>query len=221
MTIRLFLVRHGESIWNAERRIQGRADPSLSDLGTRQAAALSDAFRSRPIDVVMCSSLVRAHVTAAAIGAPHGLEPRVETALSEIHLGSREGQRSDTVGALPSDLSGDRAIQGGETWPPDGETLHQAWRRVAPVIDGIVSSHSDATIVLVTHSIIGRIVICHLLGAGLELVPHLKLKLASVSMVRCDEHGAVLERLGDTNHLRRLDASGAPAHSTALASGRR
>ena len=58
-----------------------------------------------------------------------------------------------------------------------------------------------ATVVLVTHSIIGRVLLCHLLGAGLELVPRLKLKTGSISLVRLHDGGAVLERLGDVSHL--------------------
>ncbi len=221
MTTRLFLVRHGESVWNAARRLQGQANPPLSDLGNRQVVALAEAFRTLPIDVVLCSPLVRARVTAEAIGALHGLQPRPEDAFREVNLGVWEGQPSCTVGIQPGDTSGDGAIQGVRGWPPDGETLHEALQRVAPVVEAIVAGHSHATIVLVTHSVVGRVALCHLLGAGMELVPHLKLKLASITMLRVDEHGAVLERLGDTSHLRHLHASGASAPAIALASGNR
>ena len=61
--------------------------------------------------------------------------------------------------------------------------------------------HRGATVVLVTHSIIGRVLLCRLLGAGLELVPRLTLKTASISLVRLHDGGTVLERLGDVSHL--------------------
>lgn len=220
MTTRLFLVRHGESVWNAEGRLQGQADPPLSDLGNRQAAALAEAFRARAIDVIYCSPLARARVTADTISMPHGRQPRIESALREIHLGAWQGRPSASVGIQPGDLSGDRAIQGVSGWPPDGEPLQAALQRVAPSLDAIIARHPGATVVLVAHSIVGRVALCHLLGAGLELVPRLKLKLASITMLRIDQSGAVLERLGDTGHLRNLDTSKGWAYGFALAESR-
>jgi broad specificity phosphatase PhoE len=68
-------------------------------------------------------------------------------------------------------------------------------------------------IALVTHSIIGRVLLCHFLQTSLELVPRLKLKKASITTLRVQNDGAVLEALGDTAHLRSLADSqrgGAP-----------
>ncbi|HLJ67322.1 MAG TPA: histidine phosphatase family protein [Chloroflexota bacterium] len=210
MSTRLFIVRHAESVWNAAQRIQGQADPPLSPEGRRQAEALAEVLSPRPISAVYSSPLRRAHLTAAAIAAPHELEPRLEAALREIHLGEWQGlpfsqsvgellpARPDWTAEAPEDESpDDPAMQA-----PGGESLAQGLERVAPVLTLLASRHRGETIVLVTHSVIGRVALSHLLGMGLGLVPRLKLKVASISMVRIDEDGAVLERLGDTGHLR-------------------
>jgi probable phosphoglycerate mutase len=86
--------------------------------------------------------------------------------------------------------------------PPGGETLAEANARAAQAVATMTEQHRDATIVLVTHSILGRVLLCHWLGVDLIVVPRLKLKTASISVIRLDQHGAVLERLGDTGHLR-------------------
>lgn len=79
--IRLLLVRHGQSIWNAERRWQGSADPPLSADGRAQALALADALRDENVDSVVSSDLIRARETAEIVMAELGLtdlliEPR-------------------------------------------------------------------------------------------------------------------------------------------------
>ena len=200
MSTRLFLVRHCESIWNAERRVQGQADAPLSTRGMQQASALAGALRTRRLAAVYCSPLARAHETAAHISAPHGLSPCVEDALRELNLGAWQGQ---TSAALHTDTSLYR------TWhtnpmtvrPPSGETLREALTRVGPAVEAVVARHACATVVLATHSIVGRVLLCHLLGTGLELVPRLRLKKASISVVRLEDGRAVLERLGDISHL--------------------
>ncbi len=198
MSTGLFLVRHGESAWNAVGRLQGQADPPLSARGIHQAYALAAACGARPPAAIYCSPLTRAHTTASYIAAAHGLRPRVATAFQEVHLGRWQGVQPNAWNADT------RACY--EAWraapalvtPPGGEALGDVRARVAPVLDALVDHHPDARVVVVTHSIVGRVALCHLLGASLDLVPRLKLK---ITLVRLDAGGAVLERLGDTGHL--------------------
>jgi alpha-ribazole phosphatase/probable phosphoglycerate mutase len=201
MSTRLFLVRHGESVWNAEGRTQGQADPPLSVRGLAQSNALAEALGPRPLAAVYCSPLRRARDTAWRIAAPHGLQTQVLDALSELHLGHWQGR---PLGDLESWEDGGAATW--ETEPPGGETLAEARARVAPAIDALIEAHRGETLVVVAHSIIGRVMLCHLLQTGLDLVPRLKLKQASISLVRLEGEHAVLERLGDTGHLRAVHA---------------
>jgi broad specificity phosphatase PhoE len=205
---RLFLVRHGETTWNAERRIQGRTEAPLSVRGQRQAYAVAAALQSRRVVAVYCSGLRRAYDTAACVGAAHRLEPRVTTALREVDLGAWQEQIPDSL--PPEERARYRAWHDAPaaTRPPGGETLAETLRRVAPAVDGILAAHRGQTVVLVTHSIAGRVALCHLLGFGVEMVPRFKLKMASISLVRVYRGVAVLERLGDVCHLVTLDAPG-------------
>jgi broad specificity phosphatase PhoE len=201
MSTRLFLVRHGESIWNAEGRLQGQADAPLSMRGVQQAGALARALSTRPLAAIYTSPLRRAQATATAIGHFQGLEPLVVDALREMHLGCWQGHITADLGQ--DDLDGIWARDQGITAlaPPDGETLGDAATRVGPAIDNILASHRYGSVVVVAHSIIGRIMLCHLLDTSLDLVSRLKLKQASITLLRLDEAGVVLERLGDTCHL--------------------
>src|SRR5712691_3796041 len=88
---RVYLIRHGQSVWNAEGRFQGQADSVLSDLGRTQAARLSDALADVPLEAVYSSPLSRARLMAEAIAAPHRLSVVPVDDLREIGLGVWEG----------------------------------------------------------------------------------------------------------------------------------
>lgn len=218
MTTRLFLVRHGESIWNAEGRVQGQADPPLSALGRWQADTLTAALRQFPVAAVYTSTLLRASETAECIAAPHALVPLAHEAWREVHLGAWEGR-------LRSDLmrdSGTRQLYA--AWdrdpsavrPPGAEALASARARAHLPMAALAASHPNATVVLVTHSLLGRILLCHLLGADSSMVARLKLKVASITLVRLGNEAPVLERLGDTSHLRMPAVPSAEPSRTAV-----
>jgi broad specificity phosphatase PhoE len=202
---RLYLVRHGETVWNAQRRIQGRAESPLTTRGHRQANAVATALGARSVVAVYCSALRRAYDTAAYIGAAHEVLPRITAALRETDLGMWQGQIPDEMPAEERTPYRAWHQDPAATRPPGGETLTEVLHRVRPAVDGILAAHRGQTIVLVTHSIAGRVALCHLLGACVEMVPRFKLKMASISLVRVDQDGAVLERLGDVSHLAALN----------------
>jgi probable phosphoglycerate mutase len=87
----LYLIRHGESLYNAEGRIQGQSDVALSPLGLRQAGAIADALAEEQIDAVFASPLRRAMQTAEPIAARLGLSIRADDRLKEIHAGIFQG----------------------------------------------------------------------------------------------------------------------------------
>src|SRR5215831_9704928 len=87
----LYLVRHGESLFNHERRIQGQSDVELSPLGHRQSAAVAATFKDVSIDAIYASPLRRALETAQPIATQLGLEIRRDDRLKEINAGMFQG----------------------------------------------------------------------------------------------------------------------------------
>src|SRR3712207_672560 len=87
----LLLIRHGETDWNAEKRLQGHLDIPLNATGLRQADALGKALRDEAIDAVISSDLQRAVRTAEPIARSHGISIRIETSLRERCYGALEG----------------------------------------------------------------------------------------------------------------------------------
>ena len=115
----LLLARHGETDWNRELRIQGSSDIELNELGRRQARFLAQELTDVDLDAIYSSDLSRAHATAAAVAATHGLSVKLDPWLRERSFGSWEGLTRDDVAAFPS---GSRH---------DGESDEQVRARVA------------------------------------------------------------------------------------------
>jgi probable phosphoglycerate mutase len=115
----LTLVRHGESTWNADHRLQGQQDPPLSDAGREQARQLAPLVRSLgiPPERVVASDLSRARETAELLGLEPGL---VDPRWREIDVGEWGGKTAAEVdaesGELPNWRGGPRTAPGGETW---------------------------------------------------------------------------------------------------------
>jgi len=165
------LVRHGESTWNAEHRLQGQADPPLSDLGREQAAALAPFIDGLP-DRRLSSDLARAVETAELIGlagAPTDARWR------EIDIGDWAGHTLDEL-----DAEHVAAWRRGEAAPPNAETWPQFQARVAAAVDEL----RGEDVLVVTHGGCVRAATAHLTGAD----PHALAPPANASLTVI-EHG--------------------------------
>jgi broad specificity phosphatase PhoE len=150
---RLLLVRHGQSVWNADGRWQGQADPPLSELGEQQAAAA--ATRLDGIAAVYSSDLVRAHRTAEILAARLGTTPVVDPRLRERHAGSWEGRtRVEIEAEWPGYLGSGRRPEGYE---PDESVLARAVHAL-----GAIAAVNDGDVLVVTHGGVVRTLERHL-----------------------------------------------------------
>lgn len=151
----ILLIRHGETAWNAVRRLQGHLDVPLNAEGERQAAALGRALQSEPLDAIYASDLQRARQTALAIAAPRGMEVRIEPGLRERCFGGFEGLMYAEIGArYPQAYAAwkarelDAPLPQGERSP---ETLRAFFERAVTAITGIVAGSGHRKIALVSH----------------------------------------------------------------------
>ena len=139
----ILLVRHGETDWNVERRVQGHSDTPLNDTGREQARALGAELAGEPIDAVYSSDLLRAHETANIVAGPRGLEVTALRELRERNFGTWEGLTDAEVFAqFP------RAAHG--HWG-DAETKYQMATRVSDAIKSIAEAHPDGCVLLISH----------------------------------------------------------------------
>jgi broad specificity phosphatase PhoE len=153
----LYFVRHGETDWNAERRLQGQLDIPLNDLGRRQSVRCGDILRGlfaaggRTADdfAFMSSPLLRARATMEIIRAGLGLAPHdyaTDARLAEMSFGRWEGLTYQEITALDRAVLANRERDKWNFRPPDGESYAQLFSRVkdwhAGVTgDAVVAAH--------------------------------------------------------------------------------
>ena len=136
MKTKLLLIRHGETAWNAEHRIQGQLDIPLSPLGILQSARLAECLANEPIDAVYSSGQSRAWLTAAPLAARLGLEVIAEPRLRERSFGIFEGLTLDEIAErYPAEFMKWRERD--PAWRPEGGESGQQ------LIDRVMSAVTD------------------------------------------------------------------------------
>lgn len=153
MTRRLILMRHGETFYNATRRMQGQMDTELSDVGRAQAEAVAEFLADKGIGRIVSSDLQRAHDTALAVARRIGAEVTQDSRLRETHLGLWQGRNHEEV---DREFPGARALwRHDANWaPPEGETRIEVAARARAVIDELMDSYDrwdDSTVLVVAH----------------------------------------------------------------------
>jgi broad specificity phosphatase PhoE len=139
----ILLVRHGETDWNAERRVQGHSDTPLNETGRAQAQALADELAGEALDAVFSSDLLRAHETARIVAQGRGLDVTAMRDLRERHFGTWEGLTDDEIFArFPQAANG--------KWG-DGESREEMADRVFRALEGIAESHAGGRVLVVSH----------------------------------------------------------------------
>ena len=149
---RIIAVRHGETAWNVDTRIQGLRNIPLNEQGTWQAERLAQALRGHaPFAAIYSSDLQRTMDTATPIGGATGMQVTPEPGLRERGFGEFEGLTfSELERHSPMDTV--RWRQRDPDWaPPGGETLRTVRERITATVDRLAERHLGEQIVLVTH----------------------------------------------------------------------
>lgn len=139
----LLLARHGESDWNALRRVQGHTDRPLTARGHEQARALAEELDGEELDAVYASDLARALDTARAVADRRGLGVLPLPELREKHFGSWEGLTDDEVNERHPEA---RLGHWG-----DGETPEELSARIFAALGRIAAAHPGGRVLVVTH----------------------------------------------------------------------
>jgi probable phosphoglycerate mutase len=203
----LYLIRHGESTFNAEGRIQGQSEAPLSELGRRQGEAAADALAGRPIDAVYSSPLCRALETARPIATRHQLTTLTDPRLMEINAGVFEGHlRSELTVTQPVELA--RWLGGDEDFViPGGESRRQLMQRGCAVLRSIAASGHDE-VVVVAHGGLLTATLRALLEM-LQPLPPFSLQNGSITRLQADPQGHFSSlALNETGHLAGIGITG-------------
>ena len=200
-TTRLLLIRHGETAWNAEGRIQGQLDPPLSDRGKRQAALLAERLAREEIAAVYSSDLGRARATAEVMAAALRLPVELAPGLREAHFGQWQGLTGAEIRMeYPEEYRLWREDSLAHR-PPCGERIEALQERSLAAADEILEAHVGQSVAVVAHGGPIRCLVCGLLELPLALYPRLRVDNGGITRIWVGERGPVLASFNDTCHL--------------------
>jgi alpha-ribazole phosphatase len=202
--MRLILVRHGETTFNAQRRFTGQSDVPLSPLGMQQAAALATCLATEHLDVIVASDLERTQVTAKAIARYHRLPVLEDINLREMALGQWEGYTYDEVLAKDANLVAQWRADPDAFAPPGGETVAQLRERCTMSLRRWQTQYSEAVVLWVTHGGFIGVLLCHVLDIDLRRRWQFRHDNASISELYVSGERITIVRLNETAHIRSL-----------------
>ena len=200
---RWFLVRHGETSWNREGRIQGHSDVALSEPGRCQMRRMAARLAGYEFSTIYSSDLARARDSALAIVDGRGVSVEIDSDLREFSYGKWEGLAIGEVESRSGrDLS--ERINSGDTIfaAPGGEDTAAVVKRVRRFYARAVKRHNpDEELLIVAHGGPLRALAVCLLDFADDYFWRFGLDCASLSIISHQPGGSVLELWNDTNHL--------------------
>lgn len=147
----MLAIRHGETAWNREGRLQGHLNLPLNALGELQARRLGQALAEQPLQAIYASDLDRARVTAQHLAAPHGLPVVLDARLRERGFGQFEGKRWVDIESGWPDVALHWRQRTPEFEPSGGESLNRFHARCVAAVSELAAAHAGATIAIVAH----------------------------------------------------------------------
>lgn len=202
MSLKIYLLRHGETEYSQRGAYCGSLDAELTAEGQQMAQTFAEAYRGIPWSDVYVSPMKRAISTAKPLCDAVGLPMQMREGLREIDYGAWEDREQDYVRQHyePDYIR----WQTDPAWnpPTDGETAIQIAARALPVITEIESKYTDGNVLVVSHKATIRIILCSLLAIDVgRYRDRINALAASVSIIKFGTYGPMLEVLGDRNYM--------------------
>ena len=201
MTTRFIVVRHGETEWNVQHRIQGNGDSPLTSRGREQADAIAERLARESFDALIASDLGRALQTAERIARRTGHPVVPDARLRERHFGEGEGMTYDEIDRrFPGAFSRTRQMDP-DYRPPGGETRREFHERIVRAFEALADEHEGGRIVVVAHG--GVLAALYRLIHGIPIVqPHtIPISNAAYNAIAFEADRWVLEAWDDVAHL--------------------
>ena len=195
----LILVRHGETLWNKEKRVQGISDIELSEFGLKQAERLAECLKSMEIEAIHSSPLKRAYQTAETIARFHEVEIEKEWCLRELDQGDFEGLTFSELWEKHSSFLRKWIADPASVVMPNGESLEELQTRAWGVIEEIIEQSKNTLVV--SHNFTITTILCKFKKISPSKFRNLRVDVASKTFVEISDDGAVVKLLNDTCHL--------------------
>ena len=198
---RVCIIRHGETDWNVDKRIQGHTDIPLNETGRAQALAMAFNAAHQRFHAIYSSDLVRAHETATALAQREDEAVRLLPQLRERHYGLFQGLTAEEGASLHPAAYAHYVARDLDYDFEGGESLRRFAERVSEAIAWLVRHHGGQTIAAVSHSGVLDVVYRRATGRTLSAPRDFAIPNCALNWFRFDGQGWHLEAWGDRHHL--------------------
>ncbi|MFC1961765.1 histidine phosphatase family protein [Chloroflexota bacterium] len=196
----IFIVRHGETAWNVAEVFRGRLDVELNETGRRQTELLAEYLVGQGIAAVYASPLARARQTAAPLAQRCGLDLKIEPGLIDLDFGRWQGLSHQEVKEKFRELYRVWQYHPEQVRMPEGESLEEVRERALALVNDMLPQQ-DGGIVLVSHRVVNKVLICALLGLDNSHFWNIRQDTCGITCFDCNQGRYVLNRHNDTSHL--------------------
>ena len=196
----IILIRHGETEWNSQKRMQGHSNSDLSSVGQAQIQALGQWMKNVPFDHIYSSDSLRAKQTAEAITQFSGHKLKIDLRLREKNLGVFEGLTSEEARERHPEVFRLFKTAGSKYVIDEGESTQQLQDRALEIVDEIRIKHPEERVLLVTHGGFIRVVMKHSLGLSLETPTRFLIRNTGVFRLVWEDKW-IVSQMGGVSHL--------------------
>jgi broad specificity phosphatase PhoE len=202
MSLKIYFLRHGETTYSKTGGFCGDLDPELTDAGSQMAKQFAATYAKLPWDAVYVSPMKRTIATAKPLCDAVGIEMQLRDGLKEIKYGNWEGETVESVREKYAEEYVNWLAEPAWNAPSGGETSVEIASRSSLVIAEIQEKYKSGNVLVVSHKATIRIILCSLLGIDLgRYRDRIAALAASVSIVKFDLRGPLLEVLGDRSYM--------------------
>lgn len=200
----IYLVRHGETAWNKEEVFRGRTDIPLNETGLREAGLAGEYFKGLELHAIYSSPLTRAFQTAQQIARFHPLEVRPLDGLIDMSFGSWEGRSLREVEERDEAHFRQWREQPHLVKIPGGETLDEVRARAVAALGEAIGEHPEKTIVLVSHRVINKVLLCSILGLDNSHFWQIAQGTTAINLIQYRNGKYILSLMNEACHLKSL-----------------
>ncbi len=200
----IILVRHGETEWNVAEIFRGRIDIELNETGIKQAELLAEYLSHLKIDAIFSSPLKRALQTAEIMAGCHQLDVNIAPGLTDFNYGKWQGLSHQEVKDKYKELYEGWINRPDNVKMPSGESLSSVRKRAMEVVTKVIAM-LEKTVVLVSHRVVNKVLICALLGLDNSHFWKIKQDTGGITTFTYENEQFILTKHNDTAYLAPID----------------
>lgn len=197
----IILVRHGETQWNVAEIFRGRTDIELNETGIKQAELLAEYLSKTKVDAIYSSPLKRALKTAEIIAGYHKLAVDIAPGLTDFNYGKWQGLSHQEVKDKYKELYQKWINHPDRVKMPAGESLDDVRKRAMDVVAQVIARY-EGTVVLVSHRVVNKVLICTLLGLDNSHFWNIKQDTCGITTFTYENEQFILTKHNDTSYLK-------------------